>query len=55
MSRMLRNSRNDRATFTDTCECRQCRRRGPVDAMVRRQQRARERSQFRRMVLEETG
>jgi hypothetical protein len=55
MSRMLRNSRNDRSTYTDTCGCRECRNRGGVDDMVRRAQRARERDEFRRQVSEETA
>lgn len=54
MAKMLRNTPNDRSKYTDTCSCRQCRARGPVDAMVRRMQRARERDQARRTVFEET-
>lgn len=54
MSRMLRNSRNDRSTWTDTCECGSCSR-GSNDRMVRRMQRARERDRFLREAFDDAA
>jgi hypothetical protein len=54
MAKMLRNAPN-RANWT--CRCRQCRtsdQRG-CDSMARRNQRARERSELRRTIHEETS
>lgn len=47
MAKMLRNTPNPWSTYTDTCRCKQCRRRGLVDSMVRRAQRAREKRFWR--------
>jgi hypothetical protein len=54
MARMLRNSRNRWATYTDTCRCRNCRERGSRDDRVRRTQRARERRITAQLIAEET-
>lgn len=53
MAKMLRNTPNPWSSYDDTCRCLQCRRRGAVDAMVRRAQRARELRFWRREAAED--